>query len=67
MGKRSLFIVAICGVLGDSIKIPKVVLLVKDATKAFDTLWDLDSYEDDDEVLPFIPDADLKNAAGKLF
>jgi hypothetical protein len=27
----------------------------------------LDPYEDDDEVLPFIPDADLKDAAGNLF
>jgi hypothetical protein len=27
----------------------------------------LDPYEDDDEVLPFIPDADLKDAAGKPF
>jgi hypothetical protein len=27
----------------------------------------LDPYKDDDEVLPFIPDADLKDAAGKPF
>ncbi len=27
----------------------------------------MDPYEDDDEVLPFIPDADLKDAAGKPF
>jgi hypothetical protein len=26
-----------------------------------------DPYEDDDEVLPFIPEADLKDAAGKQF
>ncbi len=58
---------AIRGVLGDSIKIPKVVPLDKQATKTFDALWDLDTYEDDDEVLPFIPGADLKNAAGKPF
>jgi hypothetical protein len=30
-------------------------------------LWDLDPYEDDDEVLPFVPDADLMDAAGKPF
>ncbi len=65
--KRSLFNVAIRGVLDDSVKIPKHVPLDNDATKAFDALWDLDPYEDDDEVLPFIPDADLKDAAGKPF
>ncbi len=65
--KRSLFNVAIYGVLGDSIKIPKNVPLDNNATKAFDALWDLDPYEGDDEVLPFIPDADLKDAAGKPF
>jgi hypothetical protein len=65
--KHSLFIVAIHGVLGDSVKIPKNVPLDNNATKAFDALWDLDPYEDDDEVLPFIPDADLKDAAGKPF
>jgi hypothetical protein len=27
----------------------------------------LDPYEDDTEVIPFIPDADLKDAAGKPF
>ncbi len=65
--KRSLFNVAICGVLGDSIKIPKNVPLDNNASKVFDALWDLDPYKDDDEVLPFIPDADLKDAAGKPF
>jgi hypothetical protein len=67
MEKHSLFNVAIRGVLGDSIKIPKVVPLDNNATKAFDALWDLGPHEDDDEVLPFIPEADLKDAAGKLF
>ncbi len=68
MEKSSLFNVVICGVLGDSVMIPKVVPLDNNATKAFDALWDfLDPYEDDDEVLPFIPKADLKDAAGKPF
>ena len=65
--KRSLFNVAIRSVLGDSVKIPKVLPLDNDATTAFDALWDLDPYEDDDEVLPFIPEADLKDAAGKPY
>jgi hypothetical protein len=65
--KRSLFNVTICGVLGDSVKIPKNVPLYNNAAKAFDALWDLNPYEDDDEVLPFITDADLKDAAGKPF
>jgi hypothetical protein len=65
--KRFLFNVAIRGVLGDSVKIPKDVPLDNNATKAFDVLWDLDPYKDDDGVLPFIPDADLKDAAGKPF
>jgi hypothetical protein len=65
--KHSLFNVAICGVLGYSVKIPKNVPLDNNATKAFDALWDLDPYKDDDEVLPFIPDAGLKDAAGKPF
>ncbi len=64
---RSLFNVAIRGVLGDSVKIPKNAPLDNNATKAFDALWDLDPYGDDDEVLPFIPDADFKDAAGKPF
>jgi hypothetical protein len=67
MEKRSLLNVVIRGVLSDSVKIPKVVPLDNNATKAFDALWDLDPYyEDDDEVLPFIPEADLKDAAVKL-
>jgi hypothetical protein len=65
--KRFLFIVAIRGVLGISIKIPKNVPLDNNASKSFDALWDLDTYKDDDEVLPFIPYADLKDAAGKPF
>ncbi len=65
--KRSLFNAAIRNVLGDSVRIPKVIPLDNDATKAFDALWDLDPYEDDDQILPFIPDADLKDAAGKPF
>jgi hypothetical protein len=65
--KRSQFNVAIQSVLGDSVTIPKVLPLDNDATKAFDELWDLDPYEDDNEVLPFIPDADLKDSAGKPF
>ncbi len=67
MEKRSLFNVTIHGVLGDSVKIHKNVPLDNNATKFFDALWDLDPYEDDDEVLLFIPDADLKDAAGKPF
>jgi hypothetical protein len=65
--KRSLFNAAIRNVLGDSVRIPKVIPLDNDATQAFDALWDLDPYEDDDQILPFIPDADLKDAAGKPF
>jgi hypothetical protein len=67
MEERTLFNVALRGVLGNSVKISKVVPLDNNATKAFDALWDLDHYEDDDEVLPFIPESDLKDAAGKLF
>jgi hypothetical protein len=65
--KGSLLNVTIRGVLGDSGKIPKNVPLDNNTTKAFDALWDLDPYKDDDEVLPFTPDADLKDAAGKPF
>ncbi len=67
MEKQSLFNLAIRGVLGDSVKIPKVLPLDNDATKAFDALWDLNPHEDDVKALPFIPDADLKDAAGKPF
>jgi hypothetical protein len=65
--KRFLFNVAIRSVLGDSVKIPKVLPLDNDATTAFDVVWDLDPYKDDDEILPFIPEADLKDAEGKPF
>jgi hypothetical protein len=65
--KRSLFNVAIHNVLGDSVRIPKVIPLDNDATKAFDALCDLDPYEDDDQILPVMPNADLKDAAGKPF
>ena len=67
MEKHSLFKVAIHGILGDSTKIPKVVPLDNEATTAFDALWDLEPYEDDVEVLPFVPEANLMDAAGKLF
>ena len=67
MEKLFLFNVAISGILDDSIKIPKVVPLDNDATTAFDALWDLEPYKDDVEVLPFIPEADLIDAAGKPF
>ncbi len=67
MEKRSLLNVEIRGILGDSIKIPKVVPLDNEATTAFDALWDLEPYEDDVEVLPFVPEANLMDAAGKLF
>ena len=65
--KHSLFNVAICGILGDSVKIPKVVPLDNEATTTFDALWDLESYKDGVEVLLFIPEADLMDAAGKPF
>ncbi len=67
MEKRSLFTVAIRGVLGDSVRIPKDLPLDNDAPQAFDALWDLDPYEDDVEARPFIPEADLMDAAGKPF
>jgi len=54
-------------VLGDSVKIPKEVPLDNNDTESFDVLWDLEPYEDDYESTPFIPDADLEDAAGKLF
>jgi hypothetical protein len=65
MERQSSFNMAIWGILGDFVKVPKVILLDNKTTQAFDALWDLDPYEDDVEVLPFIPDADLKDAAGK--
>ena len=67
LNKQSLLNEAICGVLGDSIRIPKVLPLDNDAPQVFDAMWDLEPYADDIETLPFIPNADLKDAAGKPF
>jgi hypothetical protein len=53
--------------LGDFIKIPNNIPLDNYATKAFDELWDLEPYENDHETKFHIPDADLKDAAGKPF
>ena len=38
-----------------------------DATVAFNVHWDLDPYEDDSSPKLYMPDANLKDAAGKLF
>jgi hypothetical protein len=65
--KRALSNTLICGWLGDSIKIPNNIPLDNDATTAFDELWDLKPYEDDHETKFHVPDADLKDAAGKPF
>ena len=65
--KQALFNTLICGRLGDSVKIPNNIPLDNDATEAFDELWDLEPYEDDHETKFQIPDADLKDAAGKPF
>ncbi len=65
--KWASFNTSICKILGDSVKIPKDVPLDNNATKAFDALWDLKPYEDDYESKLFVPDADLKDAAGKPF
>ncbi len=53
--------------MGNSVKIPKVVPLDNETTEAFDTLWDLDPYEDDVKVLPVAPAVNLLDAAGKPF
>ncbi len=53
--------------MGDSIKIPNNIPLDNDATEAFNELLDLEPYEDDHETKFQIPDADLKDAAGKPF
>jgi hypothetical protein len=53
--------------LGDSVKIPNNIPLDNDATEAFDELWDLEPCIDDHETKFQIPDADLKDAAGKPF
>ena len=65
--KHSSFNASIWSILGNSVKIPKVVPLDNETTEAFDTLWDLDPYEDDAKVLPFAPAANLLDPAGKLF
>jgi hypothetical protein len=53
--------------LGDSVKIPNNIPLDNDATEVVDKLWDLEPYEDDHETKFQIPDADLKDTAGKSF
>ncbi len=65
--KHSSFNASIQSILGDSVKIPKVIPLDNETTKAFDPLWDLDPYEDNVKVIPFAPAADLLDAAGKPF
>ncbi len=65
--KQALFNTSICGRLGDSVKIPNNIPLDNDATEAFDELWDLEPYEDGHETKFHVPDADLKDAAGKPF
>jgi len=62
--KRASFTTSIREVLGNSVKIPKEVPLDNNDMEAFDVLWDLELYEDDYEYKLFIPDADLKDAAG---
>jgi hypothetical protein len=54
--------------LGDSFfKILIDVPLNNDATVTFYAHWDLDPYEDDSELKLHVPDADLKDATGKMF
>jgi hypothetical protein len=48
--KHSSFNASIWSILGDSVNIPKVIPLDNETTEAFDSLWDLDPYEDDAEV-----------------
>ncbi len=55
------------GHLGDFVKIPNNIPRDNDAADAFDELWDLEPYEDDHETKFQIPNADLKDAAGKPF
>ncbi len=62
-----MFTTSIREALDDSVKIPKEVPLDNNDTKAFDVLWDLEPYEDDYESELSIPDANLKDAAGKPF
>jgi hypothetical protein len=65
--KRALLNTSIREALGDSVKIPKEVLLDNNDTKTFDAIWDLEPNEDNYDSKLFIPDADLKDAAGKPF
>jgi hypothetical protein len=65
--KHSSFDASIWSILGDSVKIPKVIPLDNETMKPFNPLWDLDPYEDDVEVLPFAPAANLLDAACKPF
>jgi hypothetical protein len=65
--KQALFNTLIRGWLGDSVKIPNDIPPDNNATEAFDELWDLEPYEDDHKTKFQIPDADLKDAAGKPF
>ncbi len=65
--KQALFNTLIQGWLGDSVKIPNDIPLDNDATEAFAELWDLKPYEDDHETKFHVPDADIKDAAGKPF
>jgi hypothetical protein len=65
--KQALLNTSICGKWGDSVKIPNNVPLDNNATEASDELWDLEPYEDDHETKLHIPNADLKDAAGKPF
>jgi hypothetical protein len=65
--KQALFTTLIRGRLGKSVKIPNNIPMDNDATEAFDELWDLEPYEDDHEIKFQIPNADLKDAAGKPF
>jgi hypothetical protein len=65
--KHSSFNASIWSILGDSVKIQMVIPLDNETTEAFNPLWDFDPYEDDVEVLPFAPAADLLDAAGKPF
>jgi hypothetical protein len=65
--KQALFNTSIHGQLGDSVKTPTTFLWTMMPLRLFDELWDLEPYEDDHESKFQIPDADLKDAAGKPF
>jgi hypothetical protein len=64
--KQALFNTPICR-LGNSVKIPNDIPLDNEATEAFDELWDLKPSEDDHETKFHIPNADIKDAAGKPY